>query len=254
MGSVTSSPRPGDSGSYPAKRPDSTDPDLAPVPALAETGHLPPYPRSDGYEETVAIDEEVDDAGDPEAVEDGLQGSREPGAAAVAARLSRRPRDMVISIGVLLLVIFSLFGLYRWLGGGEANRADTAAAFAEARTTGKIAVAEPSGLDAKWVPVSADFQPQDPGGVVRVGWQTPDDGAIQLIEGNVSPDGMLARELGDNARVTGMVDIDGRSWQLYEARKGERAYVLLEPGRTIIVVGKAKEAEFRTFVSSLKLT
>jgi hypothetical protein len=255
---VTSSPRPDEPGSRPTRRPDSTDPDLSPLPprgSLAETGHLPAYPS-----EGPALVAEGDDpeaehdpyGGDHEAVEDGLRGSREPAAASVAERISRRPRDMVISIGLLLVIVFGLFGLYSWLGGDDGGRVDPAQAISEARAANEFPVAVPTGLSDKWTSVSAVYQPQAAGAVLRIGWRTPGDGTIQLIEGNLPPDTLLTRELGANARDIGDAEIGGNQWQVYDAREGERAYVQQQAGRTIIVVGKTSEAEFKQFIESLR--
>jgi hypothetical protein len=187
-----------------------------------------------------------------EVVEDGLQDSRESGAAAVAERISRRPRDMVLSIGLLLVLVLGLFGLYRWLGGGDEGQVDPAAAIAEARAANAFPVAVPTGLSPDWKSVSAVYQPQSAGAVLRIGWRTPGGGSIQLIEGNLPPDTMMTRELGTNANSTGSADIGGHQWQVYDARQGERAYVLQETGRLTIVVGKASEAEFRKVIESLR--
>jgi hypothetical protein len=271
MGTVTSSPRPDEPAPHAARRPDSTDPDLAPVSALTETGHLPAYAspyadeasadRFDVDGDPRDVDELDDDAfdADPladldhEAVEDGLQTSREPGALAVADRLSRRPRDMVISLGVILVVVFALFGLYRCLGGDEGATVDAGPTYAEARRAAAFTVVEPAGLGDDWRSVSAAYVPQTAGDVLRVGWRTPQDGTLQLIESNLSPDALLTKELGADARATGAAeDINGKQWQVYDARKGERAYVLQEPGRTIIVVGKASDTELRQFVTALR--
>jgi hypothetical protein len=271
MGTVTSSPRPDEPRGPAARRPDATDPDLAPVPDLAQTGQYPPYPadaevaevagaghgagglRDGGPDYLDDPDGYYDDDDDPEAVEDGLQGSRERGAEAVAARLGRRPRDMAISVGLLLVVVFSLFGLYRCLGGDDAATVDAGPVYEEARGAGKFPVAEPSGLSSDWHSVSAVYTPQAAGDVLRVGWRSPKDGTLQLIESNLSPDTLVTKELGSDARLTGTTEeINGKQWQVYDARKGERAYVLLEPGRTIIVVGKAGEAELKEFAGSLK--
>jgi hypothetical protein len=234
---VTASPRPDGPGPRPAGRPDSTDPDLEPVP-----GDAPAY-----------LDDltEVDEAGDPEAVEDGLHEARGPGVA-VAERLTRRPRDMIMALAVLLAVVFTVFGIYRCTGGDAAPTVDAAAAYEQARSGGAFPVLQPQGLGTKWRAVSALYQPDAAGSVLRVGFQTPQNGNLQLVEGNVAPDTMLARELGAGGKPTGQVDLNGRSWQTYTARKGERAMVLQEPERTVIIVGAAADAELRTLASALR--
>jgi len=260
MGTVTSSPRPDESGRHAPRRPDSTDPDLAPLPPMTDTGPLPSYAEEPavvaGSVDTEVVDETADledDDGDQEAVEDGLQGPREPAAQAVAARLSRRPRDMVISVGLLLVVVFSLFGLYRCLGGDEPSKIDPGPLYQEARDAKAFPVLEARGLPSGWIAVSGTYQPQTGGSVLRIGWRAPSEEGAQLIEGSVPPDILLTRELGDNATATGdVVDIGGRQWQVYEARNGERAYVLQEPERTVIVIGRAKDDELKQLAGALK--
>lgn len=243
MGTVTpEDPRSGPAGGpgpHPRpRRPDATDPDLAPLP--------------EGDTLSVDTDDGLDpeDAGVHEAVEDGLQGSPDQGSA-LAARMSRRPRDMILSVGLLLVVVLGLFGLYRCLGGDDV-RIDPKPAYAEARAAGAFPVLEPTGLRKGWIPVSAVYQPQDAGAVLRVGWRTPRNGSVQLVEGNLSPDVLLERELGGAVAQPGTVDVNGKAWQAYPGRKGERALVLLEPGRTIMIVGRASDAELKELAAALR--
>jgi hypothetical protein len=228
---------------------------------MTETGHLAPYAQSadaqyaqldDAQYAGPAEDEYLDDDGDHEPVEDGLQGSRERGAVAVAQRLGRRPRDMIISMAVLLAILFAVFGLYRVIGGDDAT-IDPGPAYAQARADGGFPVQEPTGLAAGWRPVSAAFQPQSTGSVLRIGYRTPDDGTVQLVQANTAPDTLLAFELGDAAKPTGVTEtVNGAAWQVYDARKGERALVLQAEGRTVVIVGKAEFVELRELAASLK--
>jgi len=231
-----------------------TDPDLAPyVPADAgdQSGHAGP-PGTDAYPEfDPDVDPDLEADGDPEAEEDGLRDSRDPGEG-MAARLSRRPRDMAISLGVLLAVLFAFFGLYRCLGGDGSARVDPAPVYAQARNGGTFQVLEPSGLPKGWRPVSAVYQPQNVGAVLRIGWRTPDDGNVQLIQGSLSSDILLEQELGGVSAQPAIIDINGKPWHAYPARKGERAIALVEPGRTIIVVGRASDAELKELAAALK--
>lgn len=245
IGTVTASPRPDGSGASFHRGPDVTDPDLPPFSSQSGTGQLPVY--MDGDHEF----EPIDETGDPEAVEDGLRDSRPPGGA-IAARLARRPRDMVMALGVLLVVIFALLAVYRFTGGDAAPEVDAGSAYQQARTSGAFPVLEPKGLRDKWRPVSALYQPDAAGSVLRIGFQTPGDGSVQLVEGDVAPDTMLSRELGAGGKPTGQADLGGRSWQSYSARKGERALVLQEPERTVIIVGAASDAELRELAGALR--
>lgn len=248
---MTSSHGPDESGRPAPRRPDSTDPDLAPLPPVSAEGPLPNY----GEPAAVATS---DDDGEPydgarEVEETGLLNPHEPAAAAVAQRLGRRPRDMAISIGLLLVVVFSLFGLYRCLGGDDAVTVDPDSVYEEARDAGDFPVLTPKGLSGDWKAVSADYQPNSGGATLRVGWRSPAGGGIQLIESDMVPASLVSRELGADAAPTGnAVDEGGRQWQVYSARNGETAYVFQEPERTVIVTGKAKEEEMREFIRSLQ--
>ncbi|GIJ53521.1 DUF4245 domain-containing protein [Virgisporangium aurantiacum] len=251
---MTSSPGPDESGRHAPRRPDSTDPDLAPLPPVSADGPLPNYgePAAVATADDPVDDDDLDD-GAREVEETGLLNPHEPAATAVAQRLGRRPRDMVISIGVLLVVVFTLFGLYRCLGGDGTATVDAGPAYEEARDAKEFPVLEPTGLSDDWKSVSADYQPHSGGATLRVGWRSPDDGALQLIESDILPATLITRELGPDAASTGAsVEEGGRQWQVYNARNGETAYVYQDAERTVIVTGKAKEAEMREFIRSLK--
>lgn len=249
---VTSSHGPGESGGHAPRRPDSTDPDLAPLPPESEDGPLPNY----GEPAAVATSDELDDLDDDgtrEVEETGLLKPHEPAAAAVAQRIGRRPRDMIISVGLLLVVVFALFGLYRCLGGDQEATVDPGPVYEEARDSGEFPVLVPTGLSDDWRSVSADYQPHSGGATLRVGWRSPGDGTLQLIESDIVPATLIPRELGADAGPTGTtVDEGGRQWQVYTARGGETAYVFQQAEHTVIVTGKVSEEEMKEFVRSLK--
>jgi hypothetical protein len=224
---------------------------------MTESGPLPNYGEpaavaTSPVDSVDSDDEDLDD-GTREVEETGLLKPHEPAAQAVAARLGRRPRDMVISVGLLLVVVFALFGMYRCLGGDQVAEVDTGPVYEEARRDNAFPVLVPTGLPDGWKSVSADYQPHSGGATLRIGWQSPDDGTIQLIESNVVPAALIQRELGADAAPTGAVVTEaGRDWQVYNARGGETAYVFQEAERTVIATGKAGEEELREFVRSLK--
>jgi hypothetical protein len=252
-GLVTSSPGPDESGRHAPRRPDSTDPDLAPLPPVSADGPLPNYgePAAVATSDDPIDEDEIYD-GAREVEETGLLKPHEPAATAVAQRLGRRPRDMVISIGLLLVVVFALFGLYRCLGGDEGATVDAGPVYEEARDAGDFQVMVPKGLSDDWKSVSAEYQPNSGGATLRIGWRGPDDGTLQLIESDIVPATLITRELGPDAASTGAsVEEGGRQWQVYNARNGETAYVFQEAERTVIVTGKAKEEEMREFLRSL---
>src|SRR5690606_2716766 len=125
---------------------------------------------------------------------------------------------------------------------------DPAPAFEEASGSG-LAVARPQGLTADWKPVSSAVSHE--GGVtVRVGYQTPDGGGIQLVETDVDADALLARELPDGTRPAGTVEAGGRDWQRFET-KGGNAVVFSGGELTILVHGNADPETLTQFAALL---
>ena len=168
------------------------------------------------------------------------------------ARPERSPKDMAISLLVLLVPIALLLAFYRVvLGGDEPAMVDPTPVIAQARAVDAFPVREPVGLPSGWRPVRAAFQQADGGRVLRIGYVSPQDRGVQLLQSNVPAERLLPAQLTSSGRPQGATDVVGRSWQRYTARAGERALVLLEPDRTVIVVGAAAEAELRDLAASL---
>lgn len=169
-----------------------------------------------------------------------------------AARAERRPRDMVISLLVLLVPIALFLVLYRTvLGGDNPVTVDTSPAIQAAQAAKAFPVAVPVGLDGRWKTVSATFGDVTGGKALRLGYVSPDGDGVQLTETNAPTDSFLPAELTAAAHPEGIVPLDGMTWQRYATRPGERALVLLEPTRTTIVVGKASEDELRQLAAAL---
>lgn len=168
------------------------------------------------------------------------------------ARPERSPKDMTISLLVLLIPIALLLAFYRVvLGGDEPTRVDPTPVIAQARAVNAFPVSEPVGLSSGWRPVRAAFQQADGGRMLRIGYLSPQDRGVQLLQGDVPAERLLPAELTSSSRPQGAIDVVGRSWQRYTARAGELALVLLEPDRTVIVVGAAAEAELLDLAASL---
>lgn len=168
-------------------------------------------------------------------------------------RPARGPRDMLISLLVLLLPVLVLFAAFQWVtGGGSPTRVDQEPALSAARASGLEAVA-PRGLDDGWAPVSAVFQEADGGLTVRLGYLTPNGAGIQVVQSTVPVDALLEAELGAQARQDGEVTLATGVWRAYHEVRGgpERALVRLGPDRTTLVVGPASEAELRTVAAAI---
>ncbi len=166
-------------------------------------------------------------------------------------RRGRTSRDMALSLLVLLLPIFVLLTVYRCLGGESPTVVDTSSAYDNARAAGLFPVTAPSSLPEGWHPVRSAFQRGDAGAVLRAGFRTPSGGTAQLIESNVNADALVRGELGEDVRIEDTVSLVGRDWQRYVTADGERALVLRQPDRTVIVVGQAPIEELAVLATAV---
>lgn len=159
---------------------------------------------------------------------------------------------MALSLIVLLIPLAIIVTIFRVRGGEDVVIVDPGPVVAEARASGAFPVAEPQGLAGGWRPISAAFSVGGSGALLRIGYLTPDDGAIQLIESSQPVDALLIRELGDQVRPLGEVAVGARNWDSYQVRGSERAIVQKESGRTTIVIGQAELAELVALAASLR--
>ncbi|MFB9235224.1 DUF4245 domain-containing protein [Plantactinospora siamensis] len=169
-----------------------------------------------------------------------------------ARRSERSPRDMALSLLVLLIPIALFISFYRIiLGGDEPVRVDPAGSVAAAEAAKLFPVLDPSEAPSGWTPVTSSFQRGDGGGTLRVGYVVGGKG-VQLVQSSVPAQRLLPAELSGAARPAGAVNIDGRPWQSYTAKPGERALVLLSSNRTVIVVGAVGEERLRDLAAALR--
>ncbi|TDB77209.1 DUF4245 domain-containing protein [Micromonospora sp. KC721] len=169
------------------------------------------------------------------------------------ARSERSPKDMALSLLVLLVPIALLLAFYRgFLGGEQPVVVDPGPAYESARSAGAFPISEPTGLGSGWRTVSASYRAVDGGANLRVGYLTPEGRGVQLVQSNVPPEKLLPHELTVQGQPQGPTDLGGRSWQRYTGRGNDQALVLLEPDRTVIVVGDAREGELRQLAGALR--
>ncbi|WP_018218589.1 DUF4245 domain-containing protein [Salinispora vitiensis] len=175
-----------------------------------------------------------------------------PPAAADTTRSERSPKDMAISLLVLLVPVALLLAFYRgFLGGDQATVVDPAPALDSAQAAAAFPVSRPQGLDAGWRTVRADFRTVEDGSTLRLGYLTPEGRGAQIVQSSVPPEQLLPTELTEQGQPQGRTDLAGRTWQRYTARGNEQAFVLLEPDRTVIVVGDARDTELRELAGAL---
>ncbi|MFD2764069.1 DUF4245 domain-containing protein [Micromonospora eburnea] len=168
------------------------------------------------------------------------------------SRSERSPKDMALSLLVLLVPIALLLAFYRgFLGGEQPTTVDPTTAIEQAREEAAFPVSQPTGLGSDWRTVSARYRAEPGGATLRIGYLTPAGRGAQLVESNVPADKLLPAELS-GGQPQGPAALPGGSWQRYTARSNEQALVLLEPTRTVIVIGDAGENELRALATALR--
>jgi hypothetical protein len=179
------------------------------------------------------------------------------GGAAARGRLARgqerSPRDMALSLAVLIVPIALLLIFYRTvLSGDSPITVDPAPTIQEAQQAHAFTVAVPQGLGADWYTSSATFGRQPDGATLRIGYVDPDKDPVQLVESSVPAATLLTAELTATAKPQGNFRSANGVWRAYQARPGEQALVLADQDRTIIVVGSAGMTNLERLASSLR--
>lgn len=165
----------------------------------------------------------------------------------------RSPRDMVMSLAVLIVPIALLLIFYRVVLSGDAPvTVDPAATIQEAQTAAVFTVTVPQGLGDGWHVVSANFKRQPTGATLRLGYVDPDDNGVQLVQSSVPPDTLLPAELGDSATALGNFRTPAGVWRVYDGRPGEKAIVLADPSRTTVVLGRTDLTNLEALAGSLR--
>jgi hypothetical protein len=173
-----------------------------------------------------------------------------------APRLSKRegrsPRDMVLSLAVLLVPIAVLLIFYKFVLSGDAPvTVDPSPTIQEAQEAKLFPVAVPSGLGDHWSVSSATFVRQPTGATLRIGYVDPDKDGMQLVESSVPSATLLPAELTTGAKPLTNFRAANGVWRLFSGRPGEQGLVLAEENRTIIVVGKTDVKNLEKLASSL---
>ncbi|MEV4344835.1 DUF4245 domain-containing protein [Actinoplanes sp. NPDC049596] len=165
----------------------------------------------------------------------------------------RSPRDMAMSLLVLLVPIALLLIFYRTVLNGDAPiTVDPAGSLQEAQKANVFTVLQPTGLGDDWHVSSASFRRETTGATLRIGYVDPDKDALQLVESNVPSATLLPTELTKDAKPAGEFRSDAGVWRLYDARPGEKALVLADQTRTVIVIGKSSVDDLEDFAGALR--
>ncbi len=167
------------------------------------------------------------------------------------ARRRGTGRDMLISLGVLLVPVLVAVGVWQYLGSDHrVNTVDPAPVVTQARQAGRFAVATPEGLAKGWQATSAVNNVQGSTLTLRIGYVTPSGGFAQLIESNQDSGTLIPANLPKASQPAGTVTVSGRAWSQYSSDKG-RALARLDSDRTILIIGQAPAGELATLARSL---
>ncbi|WP_433083384.1 DUF4245 domain-containing protein [Dactylosporangium sp. CA-052675] len=165
------------------------------------------------------------------------------------ATKARRPRDMALSMLVLIVPVFLIVAFYRYLGHENPPAVDTTEVYGSVQRAGKFQALKPEQLPDGWRIASATFTD----GVLRIGITAPDNGAMQLVESADPASVLVPAIVGPNPHDDGETSIAGLQWhRLSQGRPGERAIVQSTANRTVIIVGQAKESQLADLATRLR--
>ncbi|HEX5016392.1 MAG TPA: DUF4245 family protein [Actinomycetes bacterium] len=170
-------------------------------------------------------------------------------------------RDMVLSIALVGLVVLGVFWVVAWqrpeVQGPVRPDVDVAQLFGDVRVSDPFPVLEPTDLSGEWEPTSAWFEPASvnselDGGVLHVGYLTPDGSYAEVRETNGERKAAIA-EWVDDATVVNDVTIGDREWDVVASEEtGKQGLVTTVAGTTVVVTGKAEAVELEDLAASLR--
>ena len=159
---------------------------------------------------------------------------------------------MVMSLAVLVVPIALLLIFYRVVLSGDAPvTVDPGPAIEEARAAAAFTVVVPQGLGDDWHTASATVQRPAGGLTLRIGYVDPDKDPVQLVESSEPAATLLRGELGSDAKALGNYRTPAGVWRVYDGRPGEKALVLGDQERTVVVLGKTDLENLETLAASL---
>lgn len=160
---------------------------------------------------------------------------------------------MIISMAALMVPILIAVGVWRYLdSGNQVNVVDPKPAITQARQADRFPVATPHGLGAGWKVTSAVTTSKGDTVTLRLGYVTPSGGFAQIVESNTDAAKLLAESVPKHAQPAGSQRIGGAAWARYTGDKNNQVLALMQPKRTILVVGQTNDDEMRTLAGSLR--
>ncbi|MEJ2867463.1 DUF4245 domain-containing protein [Actinomycetospora sp. OC33-EN08] len=159
---------------------------------------------------------------------------------------------------VLALVVLALTGLTRACSvspPGAVDRAsvprvDVAEATRAASGSLPFRVRGPA-MPADWIAQSTDTRDVPGGRAFRLGWLTPDDAFVRLVQSNGSAEGLVASE-GGEPQAGPPVSAGDLTWATYRGQRGEPIWVTDVGGVRWLVTGNATPARFVQLITAAR--
>jgi hypothetical protein len=171
--------------------------------------------------------------------------------ARLAPREGRRPRDMILSLLVLLVPIGLGMAFWKVVLDGDAPVTKDPSSSIQLASR-YFTVVEPKGLGDDWGVVSSNFRNEDGvGATLRIGYADPDADPILVVQSTVSAATLVPAEVGDKGRRTGTFRAGDRTWLTYSGRPGETAFIVTEGDRTILLIGETDQENIETLATAL---
>ena len=171
-------------------------------------------------------------------------------------------RDMVLSMALVGVVVLVVFWFVAWqrpeVQGPVRPEVNVEQVFADVRVSDPFPVLEPQGLPEGWQPTSAWFEPASvngaiDGGVLHVGYLTPDDSYAEVRQTDGDGDEAVTEWVGADPESVGEVDAGGQAWEVVQSADTDRTgLVLTRAGTTVVVTGKAEQVELEQLAGSLQ--
>jgi hypothetical protein len=164
---------------------------------------------------------------------------------------------LAIGTIVLAVVVLALTGLTRAcsfsptspsVDRGSVQHIDVAQVSRDAARSVPFAVRGPA-MPADWIPQSSDVRPVGTGQAFRLGWVTPENAYLRLVQSNATEDALVASEQSGPPAL-GPVSAGGRTWTSYRGVRGEALWVTDVDGVRWLVTGDATPARFTQLVTT----
>jgi hypothetical protein len=158
---------------------------------------------------------------------------------------------LAIGTIVLAVIVLALTGLTRacsfsptapTVDRGAVQRIDVTQVTRDATAAVPFALRAPA-MPPDWIAQSSDVRPVGGTREFRLGWVTPDNAFLRLVQSDAPEDALVTAEQGAPPAL-GPVAAGGRTWTTYRGVRGEGLWVTDVDGVRWVVTGDATPARF----------